>query len=125
MKTAITSKHAPTPIGPYSQAILQNNTLYISGQLPYNVAEDFIINTDYSMATKQVMENIETILHEADMDFSDVCMCSIFLKDITKFEDVNAVYFNFVDTPFPARQVIEVSALPMNAIIEISVIAQK
>lgn len=125
MKQTIESKNAPKPIGPYSQAVLVDNTLYISGQIPFNVESNFLITTDISHATKQVMDNIGAILHAADMDFSNVVKCSIFVTDISKFAEVNAVYFNYFEAPFPARETIQVSALPMGAMVEISAIAVK
>ncbi|MFW5851705.1 MAG: Rid family detoxifying hydrolase [Bacteroidota bacterium] len=123
MKTPIESSQAPKPIGPYSQAVKKDNTLYISGQLPLNVDEDFLVNSDFSLATKQVMDNIDAILSEAGMDFSHITFCSIFITNMSKFSEVNTVYAQYFSEPFPARQVIEVSALPLNAIIEISAIA--
>jgi len=125
MKIEIKSQQAPQPIGPYSQAILSGNTLYISGQIPFNVESNFLITTDISHATKQVMENIEAILLAADMDFSHVVKCSIFVTDLSKFAEVNAVYSAFLEHPFPARETIQVSALPMGALVEISAIAVK
>ncbi|OQA96935.1 MAG: Enamine/imine deaminase [Bacteroidetes bacterium ADurb.Bin217] len=124
-KQSIQSAQAPKPIGPYSQAVLSGNTLYISGQLPYNVESEFLITTDMSHATKQVMDNIAAILHAADMDFSHVVKCSIFVTDISQFAEVNAVYFNYFEAPFPARETIQVAALPMGAMVEISAIAVK
>jgi len=125
MKKSVQSQYAPKPIGPYSQAVISGNTLYISGQLPYNAESEFLITTDISLATKQVMDNIGAILHAADMDFTHVVKCSIYVTDISKFAEVNAVYFNYFESPFPARETIQVAALPMGAMIEISAIAVK
>ncbi|HON52845.1 MAG TPA: Rid family detoxifying hydrolase [Bacteroidales bacterium] len=125
MKKSVQSQYAPKPIGPYSQAVVSGNTLYISGQLPYNAESEFLITTDISLATKQVMDNIGAILHAADMDFTHVVKCSIYVTDISKFAEVNAVYFNYFESPFPARETIQVAALPMGAMIEISAIAVK
>jgi 2-iminobutanoate/2-iminopropanoate deaminase len=123
MKTTIESSQAPKPIGPYSQAVKKDDTLYISGQIPLNVEQDFLVNSDFSLATKQVMDNIEAILREDNMNFTNISFCTIFVTDISKFSEVNTVYAQYFSEPFPARQVIEVSALPLNAIIEISAIA--
>ncbi|MDA3883055.1 MAG: Rid family hydrolase [Bacteroidales bacterium] len=82
MKTAIESSQAPKPIGPYSQAIKKDKTLYISGQLPLNVEQDFLVNSDFSLATKQVMENIEAILRADHMDFTNISFCTIFVIEI-------------------------------------------
>jgi len=125
MKESIESQYAPKPIGPYSQAILQGNTLYISGQIPFNVESNFLISTDISHATKQVMDNIGAILETADMDYSHVVKCSIFVTDISKFAEVNAVYGSYFESPFPARETIQVAALPMGSLVEISAIAVK
>ena len=125
MKEPIESQYAPKPIGPYSQAILQGNTLYISGQIPFNVENNFLISTDISHATKQVMDNIGAILEAADMDYSHVVKCSIFVTDISKFAEVNAVYGSYFESPFPARETIQVAALPMGSLVEISAIAVK
>jgi 2-iminobutanoate/2-iminopropanoate deaminase len=125
MKKNIESANAPKPIGPYSQAILSGSTLYISGQIPYNVESSFLITTDISHATKQVMDNIAAILHAAEMDFSNVVKCSIFVTDISKFAEVNAVYATYFEAPFPARETIQVCALPMGSMVEISAIAVK
>lgn len=121
----IESPYAPKPIGPYSQAIKKGNTLYISGQIPYNQEGNCLIHTDMSSATKQVMDNIAAILQAADMDFSNITFCSIFTTDMSQFAEINAVYSSFFKPPFPARQTIEVTALPMNALVEISAIAVK
>lgn len=125
MKKSIESQNAPKPIGPYSQAIETANTLYISGQLPFNVEGNFLITTDISHATKQVMDNIGAILYQANLDFSNIVKCSIFVTDITQFAEVNAVYSTYFEAPFPARETIQVSALPMGAMVEISAIAVK
>ncbi len=125
MKTNIESDNAPKPIGPYSQAVMSGNTLYISGQIPYNQESEFLINHDISLATKQVMENIGAILTKAGMDYSNVVKCTIFVTDMATFTEVNAVYFNYFDLPFPARETVEISALPMGALVEISAIAVK
>lgn len=125
MKKQIESEQAPKPIGPYSQAILQGNTLYISGQIPFNQQTQFLVNSDISLATKQVMDNIGSILAAADMGFEHVVKCSIFVTDISKFAEVNAVYFNYFEQPFPARETIQVAALPMGSMVEISAIAVK
>jgi len=124
-KKIIYTENAPKPVGPYNQAILIGNTLYVSGQIPIDPSSNHLIDSDISLATKQVMENIGAILLEAGMDFNDIVKCTIFVRDMTKFKDVNAVYFNYFPSDFPARETVEVSALPMNAMVEISAIAVK
>jgi len=124
-KKIILTEYAPKPIGPYNQAVLAGNTLYISGQIPVNPSTNTIIDSDISLATKQVMDNIGAILTEAQMDFTNVVKCTIFVREMARFKDVNAVYFNYFTEDFPARETVEVSALPMNALVEISAIAVK
>lgn len=124
MKHVIKSKNAPIPIGPYSQGILTNNTLYISGQIPINPDTNLLIKEDIKKQTKQVMTNIGNILSEAGMGFENIVKTSIFIKDMSIFEQVNEAYEKFFNSDFPARETIQVSGLPKNADLEISVIAQ-
>ena len=124
MKKIIKTKNAPSPVGPYNQAILFNNTLYASGQIAINPLNNQIINEDIEAETKQVMENLNEILKEAKMDFSNVVKCSIFLKDMNDFESVNQIYSTFFnEKDAPARETVEVSMLPKNVNVEISLIA--
>ncbi len=124
MKKIIKTKNAPSPVGPYNQAILFNNTLYASGQIAINPLNNQIINEDIEAETKQVMENLNEVLKEAKMDFSNVVKCSIFLKDMNDFESVNQIYSTFFnEKDAPARETVEVSMLPKNVNVEISLIA--
>ncbi|OFY83595.1 MAG: reactive intermediate/imine deaminase [Bacteroidetes bacterium RIFCSPLOWO2_12_FULL_35_15] len=132
MKKIITSKNAPVPIGPYSQAVLTGNTLYVSGQVGKNAASGELILGDIKSETKQVMENVQAILTEAGMDFTHVVKTTIFLTDMNNFAIVNEMYGSFFknDLPagqagFPARETVQVSKLPLNVNVEISVIAVK
>ena len=95
MKKALQIPGAPATIGPYSQAILKNDTLYVSGQIPMDPISGTIIENDVAAATNQVMLNIGALLSEADMTFENVVKCSIFLKDLNDFEAVNAIYAEF------------------------------
>jgi 2-iminobutanoate/2-iminopropanoate deaminase len=122
-KVIIYSEKAPAPIGPYSQAVKVGNTLYVSGQIPMVAATGQIIKDDIGEATEQVMRNIWAILNEADMDFSNVVKCSIFVADIRDFSIINATYEKFFDSDPPARETVEVSALPKGVDVEISCIA--
>lgn len=125
MKIVIQSKKAPAPIGPYSQAILSNNTLYVSGQIALDPETGILLNKSIEEETHQVLKNIEAILQEANMNFSHVVKCSVFLIDFYEFAKMNAIYGQcFQDSP-PARETVEVSRLPKNARIEISCIAIK
>ena len=113
MKKIIKTKNAPSPVGPYNQAILFNNTLYASGQIAINPLNNQIINEDIEAETKQVMENLNEVLKEAKMDFSNVVKCTIFLKDMNDFESVNQIYSTFFnEKDAPARETVEVSMLP-------------
>lgn len=123
MKKIIQIPGAPAPIGPYSQAILKNDTLYVSGQIPVNPETGELMVEDIETATAQVLNNINSLLSEAQMDFSNVVKCSIFLKDLNDFAKVNAVYASFFKNEPPARETVQVSRLPMDVPIEISCIA--
>jgi 2-iminobutanoate/2-iminopropanoate deaminase len=125
MKKVISTKNAPAAIGTYSQAILSNNTLYCSGQIAINPATGNLIMENITAETTQVMQNILAVLTSADMDFSNVVKCSIFMKDMNDYAAINEVYAkSFGDKP-PAREAVQVSVLPKNVNIEISVIAVK
>ncbi len=125
MRKVITTKNAPAAIGPYSQAILNNNTLYCSGQIAINPQTGDLVIDNITNETMQVMRNISEVLKAADMDFSNVVKCSIFMKDMNDYSEINKVYsMSFIEEP-PAREAIEVSALPKNVNVEISVIAVK
>ena len=124
MKKIIKTKNAPSPVGPYNQAILFNNTLYASGQIAINPLNNQIINEDIEAETKQVMENLNEVLKEAKMNFSNVVKCTIFLKNMNDFESVNQIYSTFFnEKDAPAREPVEVSMLPKNVNVEISLIA--
>lgn len=125
MKKIITSKNAPSPIGPYSQAVLKGNTLFISGQIALNPESGDLMTGDIKTETKQVMENLNGILTDAGMDFSNVCKSSIFLKNMDNFAMVNEVYGSYLSSDFPARETVQVSKLPLDVNVEISVIAMK
>ena len=125
MKKVISTKNAPAAIGPYSQAILSNNTLYCSGQIAINPATGNLVMENITAETSQVMQNILAVLTSADMDFSNVVKCSIFMKNMNDYAAINEVYAkSFGDNP-PAREAIQVSVLPKNVNVEISVIAVK
>ena len=126
MKKIITSKHAPAPIGPYNQAVLNGNMLYTSGQIAINPATGELVLDDIKSETKQVMKNLEAVLKAANMDFSNVIKSSIFIIDMNDFSQINEVYGSyFKDNSAPARETVQVACLPKNVNIEISVIASK
>ena len=125
MKKVISTTNAPAAIGPYSQAILSNNTLYCSGQIAINPATGNLVMDNITIETSQVMQNIAAVLKAAEMDFSNVVKCSIFMKDMNDYAAINEVYAkHFEDNP-PAREAVQVSVLPKNVNVEISVIAVK
>lgn len=123
MKKVITSKNAPAPIGPYNQAILAGNTLYVSGQIALDPASGNMINADIVAETTQVMKNLKAILQEAGTDFTKVVKCSIFVKDLNNFATINGVYGEYFVSDAPARETVEVARLPKDANVEISCIA--
>jgi len=124
-KKALQIPNAPAPIGPYSQAILANGMLFISGQCPINPKTGLLEMETIESATHLVMSNIEKLLHAAEMDFTHIVKCSIFLKDLGDFQKVNAVYATYFDSVPPSRETVEVARLPLDATIEISCIAMK
>ncbi len=124
-KKALQIPNAPAPIGPYSQAILANGMLFISGQCPINPKTGLLEIETIESATHLVMSNIEKLLHAAEMDFTHIVKCSIFLKDLGDFQKVNVVYATYFDSVPPARETVEVARLPLDATIEISCIAMK
>jgi 2-iminobutanoate/2-iminopropanoate deaminase len=116
---------APPPIGPYSPALLVNDTLYISGQVPINIETGNLITENIELATHQILRNIKVLLAEADMTLENVVKCTIFMTDLNEFQKMNAVYASYFEGDTPARETVEISRLPMNATIEISCIAVK
>lgn len=125
MKTIINTNNAPAPIGPYSQAVVAGGFLFVSGQIPINPATGQLVLDNIKTETKQVMENIKAILTAAGVDFSHVVKTSIFLKDMQNFTDVNEVYGTYFTTDYPARETVQVAALPKNVNVEITVTAIK
>ena len=122
-KTIITSKQAPAPIGPYNQAVQSGNMLFISGQICIDPATGDLKNKDMQEETHQVMHNLKAILQEAVMDFRNVVKTTIYLTDMKRFTEVNEVYGKYFDSNFPARETVQVSALPKFVNVEISMIA--
>ncbi len=124
MKQIINTPKAPAPIGPYNQAVLADNTLYISGQIPMDPATGELISGDIQLETKQCMENIRAILEEAGMGFDQVVKASIFVKDMRQFAQINEAYGKYLDSESaPARETVDVANLPKYVNVEISMIA--
>jgi 2-iminobutanoate/2-iminopropanoate deaminase len=123
-KKIIFTPNAPQPIGPYSQAVMSGNTLYCSGQIALN-PEGNLVTDSIESETKQVMHNIGELLKAAGMDYSHIVKTTIFLTDMGDFAKVNAEYAKSFTENFPARETVQVSALPKGANVEISVTAVK
>jgi 2-iminobutanoate/2-iminopropanoate deaminase len=122
-KQIIQTNKAPTPIGPYSQAVIANGFLFASGQVAFNPATGELVLTDILSETKQVMENIKAVLEEAKLSFAHVVKTSIFLSDMQLFAQVNEVYASYFTADFPARETVAVKTLPRNVNVEISITA--
>lgn len=125
MKTAISTTQAPAAIGPYSQAIEANGTIYVSGQLPINPATGEFAEGGIKELTAQSLTNIKNILAEAGLTMANVVKTSVFLADMADFAEMNEVYAQFFSAPFPTRSAVAVKTLPKGARIEIECIAVK
>lgn len=124
MKKILFTTNAPAPIGPYSQAILKNDTLYISGQIAFDPITGELITDTIEKETKQVMENLKAVLEAAGMTFENVVKASIFVKDMNDFANINTVYGSYLnEETAPARETVQVAGLPKNVNVEISMIA--
>lgn len=126
MKKIIFTEKAPAPIGPYSQAVLSGDTLYVSGQIPLNPESGELVMVSIEEQTQQVMENLKSVLSQAEMAFDNVVKATIFITDMNDFAKINSVYGSyFTESNAPARETVQVSKLPKNVNVEISVIAVK
>jgi len=123
MKEVIYSDKVPKPIGPYSQAIKKNGFLFISGQIAINPESGKLIEGDVSEQTKQIFLNLKEILSATQLDFNNIVKVTVYLTNISEFSIVNQIYSKIFTSSFPAREIAEVKALPLGAMIEISVIA--
>jgi len=124
-KKIIQTSEAPAPIGPYNQAVLAGDTLYISGQIAIDVASGELLTDNITQETHQVMKNLEAILRTAEMQFSNVVKCSIFIRDMGEFATINEAYGQYFSADPPARETVEVSGLPKDVNVEISCVAVK
>jgi 2-iminobutanoate/2-iminopropanoate deaminase len=122
-KQIINTPDAPAPIGPYSQAVLVDNVLYLSGQVAINPKTGDLETGDIQAETNQVMQNLKAVLLAAGMDFTHVAKTTIFLSDMGLFASVNEVYGKYFSADFPARETVAVKTLPKNVNVEISMIA--
>jgi 2-iminobutanoate/2-iminopropanoate deaminase len=122
-KQIIESKNVPAPIGPYSQAVIANGFLFASGQVAFDPITGELVLSDIASETKQVMENIKSILTAANLNFAHVVKTTIFLSDMGLFAQVNEVYGSYFASDFPARETVAVKTLPRNVNVEISITA--
>lgn len=124
MKKIIQTEHAPAPIGPYNQAVLAGNTLYVSGQIALDPATGELVQGSIEAETEQVLKNLKAVLEAAGAGFPNVVKTSIFVKDMGQFARINAVYGQYFDPEWaPARETVEVANLPKYVNVEISAIA--
>lgn len=122
-KQIINTSQAPAPIGPYNQAVFAGDMLFVSGQIPLDAATGQLVESGIQDETEKVMQNLGAILQEAGLDFSNVVKSSIFLTDMNQFAAVNEVYARYFPSNAPARECVQVAALPKFVRVEISVIA--
>jgi 2-iminobutanoate/2-iminopropanoate deaminase len=125
MKKIINTPNAPAPIGPYNQAVMTGDMLFISGQVALVPGTGELANADLTEETHQVMKNLQAILTEAGLDFSNVVKTTIFLSDMSLFAAVNEIYGSYFTSDYPARETVAVKGLPKNVNVEISMIASK
>ncbi|GAB5539284.1 MAG: RidA family protein [Salibacteraceae bacterium] len=125
MKRIIRSTEAPAPIGPYSQAVMHGDMLYVSGQIALDPTTNELELSSIEKETQMVMKNLLAVLKAAGMDYSNVLKCSIFLSSMDLFSEVNSVYAESFQTDPPARETVAVKTLPKNVNVEISCIAAR
>lgn len=124
MKVKIESGNAPKAIGPYSQAVLVDDTLYVSGNIPVNPSTGDVADSIVNQS-KQVFENMKAVLNEAGMGFENVVKTTAFLTDLSNFATFNEIYASYFVAPYPARSCVEVSKHPKNVLVEVECIAKK
>jgi len=123
MKKVIATSEAPKAVGPYSQAVAVGNFLFCAGQIPLDPATGELIEGDVTTQTDRVLQNVAGVLRANGMTFANVVKSTVFMVDLGKFADMNAVYSKYFSEPFPARSTIQVAALPKGSQVEIEVIA--
>ena len=121
---AIASEKTPLAIGPYSQAVLKNGILFISGQIGLD-PETNELESGFIKQAKRIFANLANILEAAELGISSIVKVTIFIKDLNRFKELNSIYETYFDSPYPAREFVEVSGLPKKAELEISVIAMR
>lgn len=121
---AVSTKHAPDALGPYSQGIIDDGRVYVSGQGPVDPETDEIVSEDVREQTAQTLENIGAILEAADTSFENVLQANVYVTDMDTYEAVNEVYAEYMSEPYPARAALEISRLPIDIKVEIEVVAK-
>lgn len=124
-KEIINAAAAPAPIGPYNHAVKFGNLLFVSGQIPFNQAKNELVTSGIQDETRQCLENVKAILETAGYDFKNVLKATIFITDMGQFAEINEVYATYFTENAPARECVQVAALPRGVNVEISVIAGK
>lgn len=124
MKKEIATKNAPGAVGPYSQAVVVGNTIYVSGQIPLNPETGELVN-EIGAAAHQVFKNMQAILNESGYTMADVAKTVVFLANINDFAKVNEIYAQYFEKPYPARSCVAVKELPKGALLEMECIAGK
>ena len=124
MKTVISTTNAPAAIGPYSQAIRVGNIIFTSGQIPIDPATGSFVEGGIKKQTRQSLLNVKAILNEAGTTMDHVIKTTVFMADMNDFAEMNSVYSEFFNTPYPARSAVAVKTLPKGALVEIEVIAE-
>lgn len=124
-KEIINTEKAPKPIGPYSQGVKWGNTVYYSGTIALHPETGEMVGETAEAQTVQIMSNIKALLEAEGLDFTHILKTSIFLKNMDDFPKVNETYAKYFSSNFPARETVEVSRLPKNALVEISIICGK
>ena len=125
MKKTINIPNAPKPVGPYSQAIIHNDLMIASGQIAIDTNNGEIKKGSINEELNQILKNIDALLKEANLQRENILKCSIFLKNMNDFNEINEIYANYFNEPFPARETVEVARLPKDVNIEISFMAAK
>jgi len=121
----ITTKNAPAAVGPYSQGILVKDTLYVSGQLPFNPETKTLVSDSIKDQTRQSLNNVLAVVKEAGMEKENIVKCGVFMQDLGMFKDMNEVYAEFFGNHKPARFAVEVRRLPLDVLVEIDAIVIK
>tara|TARA_B100000927_G_C16414232_1_gene448589 strand:- start:491 stop:868 length:378 start_codon:yes stop_codon:yes gene_type:complete len=125
MKKTVNIPNAPAPVGPYSQAIIHNDLMIASGQIAINPVNGELNTSSVAVELNQILKNIDALLESAELKRENILKCSIFLKNMNDFNEVNEIYADYFNEPFPARETVEVARLPKDVNIEISFIAAK